>query len=175
MLKTRQELYAKEASELLRVISTYKSLLLEQLYCLFPQKEHIIMTLITNFIKQKRMFMDQSKRYVLASETIDLDNERLKAFWVLLDFFDRVEYHAAGDYPVQLSFFIENELYEVIVILFGQESLICHALACKKEYAAKRIVIVDDANQIGKITIPGICGFCTVSNDGIIQYYKYKK
>ena len=46
-MKTRSELYSREASELLRVIAEYKTLLAEQIYRLFPGKERVIQNLLT--------------------------------------------------------------------------------------------------------------------------------
>ena len=46
-MKTRSDLYSREAAELLRVVSEYKTMLAEQLYRLFPGKEAVITNLLT--------------------------------------------------------------------------------------------------------------------------------
>jgi len=75
-------------------------------------------------------------------------------------------------FPVTLYFFLGEELYEGIYIPPGQETLICHALSGQADPAGKRIVIIENTEQIEKISFPGICGFCTVSDAGEIQYYQ---
>lgn len=98
------------------------------------------------------------------------DTGMIAAFWVLLDFIDRVEYHTSSDFPVKISFFSENKMYEIIYVAYGQELLVGHALSEKDD--ARRIIVVDDPKQIEQLNIPGVSGYCTVSPDGQISYYK---
>ena len=173
-MKTREDLYSKEAAELLRVISCYKALHTEQVIRLFPNQEEKIRTLINSFRQQKRIWLSQDGRMIKISEDIETDAGVLKAFWILLDFIDRVEYHSVGSFPVNLSFFLDAEFYEIAFIPQNQEALISHALAGKPDEIGKRIIIVEDSEQIEKINVPGVGGFCTVSENGIIQYYQRK-
>ena len=104
--------------------------------------------------------------------SVETDIGMIKAFWILLDFIDRIEYHSAGSFPVNLSFFLDAEFYEVVFILQNQETLISHALAGDPDKIGKRIVIVEDSQQIEKLNIPGAAGYCTVTKAGVIQYYR---
>ena len=173
-MKTRSDLYSGEASELLRVVSEYKTLPAEQVLKLFPGREDKIRTLIYNLRQQRRIWASRDGRTLMAAENIEADAGTLKAFRVLLDFIDRVEYHSAGSFPVTLSFFSDAELYEVVYVTPEQEALICHSLSGQTGENGKRIVIVEDAGQIEKLNIPGTVGFCTVSDKGAIQYYQRK-
>ena len=92
---------------------------------------------------------------------------------VLTDFIDRVDYHSSTDFPVKLIFIADGELYEVIYVETGGEALIEHAVAKQPDDAEKRIVIVESAEQIGKLNIPDVTAYCTVDmNTGAVQYYK---
>ena len=173
-MKTREDLYSKEAAELIRVVSSYKALYTEQVIRLFPNQEEKIRTLINSFRQQKRIWLSQDGKMIKVSEDVETDAGTIKAFWILLDFIDRVEYHNVGSFPVNLSFFLDAEFYEVAFVSQNQEALISHALAGKPDEIGKRIVIVDDSEQIEKINIPGAGGFCTVSENGTIQYYQRK-
>jgi hypothetical protein len=160
-MKTRE---TRKAGELLRTLGEYKTLQMSQALRLFPEP------VLSYLRKQRRIFISPDGRSA-ASEDAAPDPGAQKAVWLLLDFIERVDYHAAGTFPVTLFFFLGEELYEVIYIPPGQETLICHALA-GQECAAKRIVIIENTEQIEKISFPGINGFCTVSDAGEIQYYQ---
>jgi hypothetical protein len=54
-MKTRNELYSREAAELLRVITTYKSVTFAQVLRLFPGKDEKIRAILTHLIRQGRV------------------------------------------------------------------------------------------------------------------------
>ncbi|MDR1630771.1 MAG: DUF5697 family protein [Oscillospiraceae bacterium] len=174
-MKTREVLYANEAAELLRILSSYKALYTEQVYRLFPGRESMIRTLLFNLRQQKRIFGSRDGRILSALEDIEPDRSTIKTFWILLDFINRVEYHAPGIFPVALFFFLDSELYEVIYVPPSQEAMICHACGGNKEITGKRIVVVEETSQIEKISFSSISGFCTVSEAGKIQYFQRKQ
>ena len=94
-----------------------------------------------------------------------------RAAWVLLDFIGQVEYHAPGDFPVKLIFFANGELYEIVYAASGQEALINHALRDDRS-GGRRIILVDNPEDIRRIDCPGISGFCTVDAAGQVHYFK---
>jgi hypothetical protein len=161
-MKTRE---TRKAGELLRTLGEYKTLLMAQALRLFPEP------VISYLRKQQRIYVRPDQR-IAASESVNPDPGAEKAVWLMLDFIDRVDYHAAGAFPVTLYFFLGEELYEAIYIAPGQETLICHALAGHDDPPGKRIVIIENTEQIEKINFPGINGFCTVNDAGEIQYYQ---
>ena len=161
-MKTRAEIYSKEAADILRNITTYHYMRHDQLLRLYPGKEEKIDNLLSFFLRQGRIFRDEHS-----------DKEMLAALWVLTDFIDRVDYHSSTDFPVKLIFIADGELYEVIYVETGGEALIEHAVAKQPDDAEKRIVIVESAEQIGKLNIPDVTAYCTVDmNTGAVQYYK---
>lgn len=171
-MKTREALYAGEAQEIVRAVTLYKTLAYEQVYRLFPGREKNIKNLLTVLMKQGRVFYDTATGCLACSPEYGTAPDRgmIAAFWVLLDFIDRVEYHIASDFPVKISFFSEDEMYEIIYVAYGQELLVGHALSEKDD--AKRIVVVESPKQIEQLAIPCVSGYCTVSPDGQISYYK---
>ena len=171
-MKTHKDLYSKEAAELLRVISDYRTLLAEQLCRLFPGREAVVKTILAYLVRQGRIFHNPDAGRYSANKDCDSqpDAGRIAAFWVLLDFIDRAEYHFASDFPVKISFFADGELYEIIHVPVGQEMLINHALSGMEE-PSRRIVLIDRQEQIKDIQIDNTAGFCTVGAGGV-QYYK---
>jgi len=170
----RDSLYAKEAAELIRTISLYKSLTCGQVYRLFPGKEDAIKNLLTQLIKQKRVVFNPSTDRISAGEEYDThpDSSMIIAFWVLLDFIDKTEYHTASDFPVKISFFSQDEFYEIVHVPYGQEIMLSHAMATKEEDPPRRLIVVDNPDQISNISIQGTVAFCVVSAEGKVNYYK---
>lgn len=171
-MKTRDSLYAKEAQELVRTISLYKTLTGEQLYRMFPGKEAVIQSLLSSLMKQGRIFYNQDTGRISITEECDshVDFGMIAAFWVLLDFLPKAEFHSASDFPVKISFFCDGEGYDIVHIPTGEELLIAHALDNKSE--SRLLVLVEEERQIEKLQIQGVAAFCTVSASGKISYYK---
>ena len=86
-------------------------------------------------------------------------------------FIGQVEYHAPGDFPVKLIFFANGELYEIVYAASGQEALINHALRDDRS-GGRRIILIDNPEDIRRIDCPGISGFCTVDEAGQVHYFK---
>jgi len=173
-LKTREQLYGNEASDLLRNITMYRTLTEDQVYRLYPGKEAVMKNLLTHLVRQGRVYRDAEGRRFSANAECDakVDAGLLAAVWVLIDFIDKVEYHSAGDFPVKIGFFLDGELYEIIYVPHEQEMMLNHALAGQNETDARRIVLVDRPDQIGAIDIPNTTGFCSLNSDGSVRYYK---
>lgn len=172
-MKTREQIYGKEASALLRDITTYHYMKRGQLLKLYPGKERQIESLLPHLVRQGRICYDADTDIYFDSPDTRPDSETLSALWVLADFGGRVEYHSSDEFPVRLIFFAEGETYEIICLTPEKEALIEHALSLTSdEYNGKRILIVEDAEQISHINIPEAI-FCTVdSYTGDVQYYK---
>lgn len=173
-MKTRADLYGREASELLRIISMYPGLSEQQLCSFYPGRYEIVRSLLSHLKKQGRILQELSgKYYPQGNPTSGTDLELVKAVWVLLDFIDRIEFHSVSDFPVKIIFFASGELYEIISVPVGQEVLVSHILLKgKAEDCGRRILIVEHPEQISLLNIPGVSGYCTVSPGGRVDYYK---
>lgn len=162
-----------DMSVILDTLSRYNTLLVRQIYKMFPAKEDVIKRAISNYIKSKRFYISSDGRYISISPESVCDEKVIKAFWVLLDFYDKVEYHTAGIFPVQINFFLDSEMYEIINIPYGQEAIVQVAISEAKE-PAKRILIIDSLEQIPNIHVENIAGFCLITEEGETSYYKYE-
>ena len=100
------------------------------------------------------------------------DDALSRCIWVLLDFIEQVEYHTAGEFPVEILCFANEDLYEIIPIPRGKETIVSRMLHLPQKDTGKRIVVVDDAAQIDTLDIPQAVGFCTVAADGSVNYYR---
>jgi len=172
-LKTLEDIQ-KELPEIIRVLSLYRTLMYNQILRLFPDKSDKIDSVLKRLIKQKRIIYDRDDdtlSYGSEANDKNYDYGLISAFWVLLDFLDKVEYHSPSDYPVQVAFFMNCELYEIIYVDDGREVLINHALSSKNPPHMKRIIIVLDEKQISKINVDNTICFCIVGENGDVTYY----
>jgi hypothetical protein len=172
-LKTRAQIYGGEAAGILNFIGMYKALTEEQICRLFPNKNEKIKALLSQLVRQGRIFRDRAGgRYTIDAGGAESDAGLAAAVWVLLDFADKAEYHCAGDFPAKICFFADGELYEIIYAPPEQEVLINHLLAEPDKEPAKRIIIVDHPGQLGCFDAADVAAFCTVAPDGEIIYFR---
>ncbi len=172
-IKTRAELYSKEAMSLLSAVTMYPGILEPQLLGFYPGREDTIRRLLSRLIKQGRISRTENGGYTpYGAPPAGTDTHTVEALWILLDFIDRVEFHSASDFPTAIIFFAEGELYEIVPVPAGQEALVSHLLLRNRESPGRRIVLVDEPGQISSIDFPGISGFCTVDSSGQTAYYQ---
>ena len=173
VLKNRAAIYQREAAEMLHNISLYPGLTEEQLCRFFPEKEATAKTLLAHMLKEGRVYRAENCRYYANQEARNnADKDLSRCVWVLLDFIDQVEYHTVAEFPAAILCFANGELYEIVPIPQGKETMICQLLHKPQKDAGKRIVVVEDTSQIELLDIPQAAGFCTVAEDGTISYYK---
>jgi hypothetical protein len=172
-MKTREQLYGKEAAGLLRDITTYHCLHRLQLLRLYPGRESKIVNLLQYLVRQGRAFYSEATDCYYDSGECVTDPEMLAALWVLVDFIEKVEYYTADDMPIKIVFFADGEVYEVIYASKDKAALISHALSGKKEQAGKRLIIIESPDQIETLDIPNTAVFCLVDmGSGGVQYFK---
>ncbi|MDO4274170.1 MAG: DUF5697 family protein [Eubacteriales bacterium] len=176
-MKTREQIYNGEGTELLRLITTYHVLRYEQVIRFFSRsKEDSIKSLITSLTKQGRIYHDKERE--LLSDTqesaVSPDYGMIAAFWVLLDFKEALVYHTSGDFPIKLHFFSNDESYEVIYAGLNQEPLLNHVMESIPCQDASRLVILESESQASKLSIDGVVAFCIVDRNGAVSYYQKK-
>ena len=158
---------------MLHNISLYPGLTEEQLFRFFPDKEATAKVLLSHMLKEGRIFYSKNGRYYANREAQNgADKDLSRCVWVLLDFIDQVEYHTVGEFPASILCFANGELYEIVPIPQGKETMICQLLRQPQKDTSKRIVVVEDTAQIELLDIPQAAGFCTVAEDGTVSYYK---
>lgn len=163
----------KYLTEIIRIISMYQVLSINQLIQLFPDisKEKTLM-LVKQLERNGRLVYEQETGYVFYSKDSTPNPSILSAFWVLIDFIQDITFHSASDFPVTLTFYTSSDCYDVIHVPEQKEILINHALSQHDEDAPQRLVIVEHTKQIPLLHFPGITAFCTISPDGHVQYFK---
>lgn len=171
-MKTRQELYRNEALPLINTITTYRTLKKNQLLKMFPpQKTDAIKMLIRRYVNQGMIFRSEDGIYISGDSCIPIDEPIINAFWVLLDFLDKAEYHSSGMYPAQICFFADKQFYEIIDVPLEKEQMISVALSGQRE-SSRRILVLADVNQMAMLNVSDVAGYCTVSRDGDVSYYQ---
>lgn len=171
-MKTREQIYGQEAASILRDISMYRVLTEGQLFRLYPGKQAAVRNLLGYLVRQGRI-CQRDGLYCAAPECAeDVDRGLLAAVWVLVDFIDRVEYHAVGEFPAKIIFIADGEVYEIVHAQPGKETLLAQIMGQQGDEASHYLVLVDDPEQIGGLELPHVCGYCTVSPEGEVQYYQ---
>lgn len=171
-MKTREQLYKKDAEAICRDISEYHVLMEAQLLRLYPKKKRVIPTLLNYLCRQGRI-CKQGDQYAQAPMQFKQpDDGLLKALWVLVDLIDRVEYHATANKPAKIIFAIDGQVYEIVYVPQGSEKAINPIMAEKYDASTRYMVLVDQVEQIPLVEFPNIWGYCTVSPTGEVQYYE---
>ena len=172
MLHTNQE-HKSHLNVILKLLSTYKVLSPKQLIRMFPDlpKEKTLL-LIRQLKRKGRLFSLPGNDYVSCTKDCEPDFSLIAAFWVLLDFQPHVIYHSASEFPVTLTFYTKTDGFNVIHVPVGKEILVNHAMRGYADDDLTNLVIVDNTTQIPLLTFPGIGAYCTVSQDGQVQYYQ---
>lgn len=172
-MNTRASLYANEASKLLDTVSAYKTLYTEQLLRLFPPgKADTVRMLLRRLAKERRLYLSKDETIVSADPKFPLNDGLVRAFWVLLDFIDKAEFHVPGVFPALISFFVGEELYDILHIPWGQEAMINAAIPRQEKSQPKRILLLDALSQMSALHISNTVGYCLVSRDGKVTYYQ---
>lgn len=172
VIKTRDQIYGHEAHGILRDISMYRALTESQLLGLYPGKEKQILNLLSFLVRQGRIFKNETGLYTASSVPEEYDRGLSAALWVLIDFIDQVDFHSTSDFPAKIIFFARDEVYEIIYVAYGQEALVSHILSELAGDPPNYIVLVDKQEQIASIEIPNVSGYCTVSQEGHVQYFQ---
>lgn len=85
-MKTRDQIYKEEGTVLLRLITTYHALRYDQVLQFFPRNHNSLRTLITNLIKQGRLYYDRENELLCdrPESAVSPDYGIIAAFWIRL-------------------------------------------------------------------------------------------
>ncbi len=176
-MKTQSQIYGRESSGILRDLSMYRVLTEEQLARLHPcaneRERHKLRGLLAYLLRQQRLWLREDLYYCVTPDALeDMDRALFSAVWILADFIDRVEFHSVGDFPAKIIFFADGEVYEIVHAVQGKETLLSHILSDRSEHPSRYLVMVDDPAQIRELQLPNVCGYCIVSDDGVVEYFQ---
>lgn len=162
-----------ERKELLRILTLYRRLPLQQMFRFFPQiQEDILLSLLRQFQKQGRLSLKDS--FVCCLPEVPPEDGMTAALEVMLDFFPEVTYHSPGDFPITLTFFAREEEFDVIWLPEGKELILSQALSLQPEpsSAGHTLIVLSNHRQLSFAPIlPQTAAFCLAA-DGHIQYFK---
>lgn len=165
----------EELLEIKQLLKEYRVLRTEQLYRWFSGKERQVVGNMLSYLRRSGQLVSDPSGTLLALNKPELakgrEEKRIVAFWVLSKFAGRVDYHACGEYPAQLFFFMEGKEYEIIYVPYGNEGMMNALFSRREQRDAHILVIVEAPEQIEQLEIPGADWFCTVAADGEIQRY----
>jgi len=175
-VKGRAE-FNQKANEILGFVDIYGVLRISHLEKFFPGSYKAV----EHLLKSGRLCRVADELHVSADNTISLNKAMLAALSVLSDVFDKVKSHAKATQPAQISFLTwGGDYYEIVYAGNGTEA---NATACftsppsashpiRYPDTAKRIVIIEDKNQMQRLRIPGTTRFALIQSDGSLVYFR---
>ena len=129
--------------------------------------------------KEREILIHPETKLVALSEAAQnvRDYGTLRCVWALLGIMDqkKVEQHFLADkeeYPVRIIFVGDGEIYDILYVSQEEISLVNNLFARKRIEGCGHIVVVENLEDIPQIQIPDVVGFCTVDEDGKIEYYR---
>jgi hypothetical protein len=171
-LRSREDLVT-EANELIEIISTYKVLKFEQILRSIRNKEQSVKKSIIKLLeRQDRIYIFDNICSVEEKWTKCFDKGIITAFWVLLDFWDDIIFNSTATYPAKIDFITQEDSFDIIVAERGQEKMLNVFYGKVRDETTKHLVVVEDEEQMTRLTFDGISAFCIVSNDGRVNYYR---
>lgn len=162
-----------DRKEVIHILSLYHRLKLCQLIRCFPSiSEDTMLSMLRRLGKQGRLCIRDSLVISLPENKPTEGMEEV--FDVLLDFFPEVSYHTPGEYPVTLTFFAKEEVYDVMWLPRGKELITIHAQSQQLQSSNGNhlLVVLANAEQLEMASkMKAVTAFCLVT-DGIVQYFK---
>ncbi|MBQ8910274.1 MAG: hypothetical protein IJY91_04475 [Oscillospiraceae bacterium] len=167
--------YQDIGQQLLAEISMYPGVLQQQLIRLHPEQPKKVKHILVYLEAQGRIKISKrGKVYPINYQEAAGQTPIAPAIWVLLDFLPKVTYHSCSIFPVAVVFFVRDQEYHIVCVPAGNEALVTTALMQQQNHSAKQILLIDTVEQIPKLNLPGVIGYCTVDATGCVQYYQHK-
>lgn len=153
--------------------TVYYNIRKEQLKRLmYDTKPDVFEKLLFHLQNNRRIYHDKNTDILYADADTTLNMDTIKCLWVLCDFVEKADFHSSSDFPVNLIFFGDEELYEISYIAQGKEAIFEQAFK-NFEVSNKRVIVLEEKEQISKINIPDVTAYCIVNDDtGEVKYFK---
>lgn len=116
----------REETIVVNCLSKYECLQWEQVIkLLFNKKEEVAQRILVG-LKKKQIILEDTPGYLTLDLRSKSDYKRLQAFWVLLEYIDKIkpEEHYPANYPSEIFFLMHGVQYEIIVLNKGEEHLL---------------------------------------------------
>jgi len=170
--------FIKLGEEILHFIDVYGVLRYADFEKFFPNSKKVIDYLL----KKQRLYKSPDGSYIGADRDFRVDRHMLAALSVLAALCEKVRSHTRAAAPAQISFITHSgDFYEIIYIGYGMEAMTAASIGSEiaakqqtREYTenVKRIIIVENKNQMEGLQISGITQLALVHPDGSLSYYR---
>lgn len=167
--------------EVLGLVKRYNTLYKRQIYAFFRQdgRDAYVGKALKALEKEQKIYINPDTRMVAANENSYQAGEpgTMQAVWVLLSLMKqkKIEEHflvSREEYPVRIVFVGDAELYDILYISRKDAGLADRMFAKRDMEKSGHIVVVESPEDIPAIDLSGAIGFCTVKEDGEVEYYK---
>ncbi len=167
--------------ELKELVQKYNVLDKGQIYAYFGKsgRDRFVGRALKNLEKERSIYVCRETKQVASSEAAHAAFERglCLSVWVLLSLMDqkKIEEHFAAsreEFPVRIVFVGDGEIYDIVYAAPEDIELANHLFSRKNIDGCGHIVIVEEPEDIPKIRIPDVIGYCTVKEEGKIEYYR---
>ena len=178
LMENKQKAVEREVKEL---IQKYNTLYKSQLYGFFAKdgREQFVGRALKTLEKERDIYIDWERKLAAVNEEAYGAREygTLQCVWALLGIMDqkKVEQHflaSKEEYPVRIVFVGDGEIYDILYVSEAEVSLTNSLFARKRIDGCGHIVVVENPEDIQEIQIPDAVGFCTVKEDGEVEYYR---
>jgi len=169
--------FNKKGEAILDFLDAYEVVKREHIEKFFPNSEKILNYLIKN----QRLYKSSDEIYVSITHNHRPNKSIITAMSILADIFEKVQSHIKATAPAQISFVTHSgDYYEIVYVGYGMEAMIAAAyetqltarqLSTSYVDTTKRMVIVEDKNQMTRLQIPGLVRFILVQPDGSLSYF----
>jgi len=89
------------------------------------------------------------------------DYKMIKALEVLVHFKKKANWHMHGDFPFQISFYMNEKVFDVAVIEEGEEAMMSAAI--NRTMAERVIAVIDKEDSISKLKINKPVRYCKLN------------
>jgi len=167
--------------EILQLLKTYNALYKAQLYALFGAdgKEKYVGRALKVLEKEHLIYVNQVTKIVSPNEASYAVREKgtMMAVWALIKIMGQreVEQHflaSKEEYPVQVIFTGDGKIYDIMYVPDEDIELTNNLFARKRIVGCGHIVVVENPESIPAIQISDVLGFCTVDDEGEVEYYR---
>lgn len=146
----------REENIVVSCLSKYECLKWEQLIKLLHNKKEDVAQRILVGLKKKQIVLEDESGYLMLDPRCKSDYKKLQAFWVLLEFVDKIkpEEHYPANYPSEIFFLKQGAQYEIVVLNKDEDHLLNMLFmenrnnSVEEEDTTKYIIVVPDVDYI---------------------------
>lgn len=167
--------------ELKELVQKYNVLEKGQIYAYFEKdgRERFVGRALKTLEKDRMIYTNNETKQIASSESAYETWERgtSTCLWVLLDLMDqkKIEQHflaSKEEYPIRIVFVGDGEIFDILYVAPEDIELTNQLFVRRKIDGCGHVVVVEEAESIPKIQVPDVIGYCTVKEDGEVEYYR---